>query len=52
MVLELPMNDFIAKYEKPASKVLKQRNIRSTIPERYARLFKDLLEREGQENII
>jgi hypothetical protein len=35
MVLELPEKDFIAKHEKFKSKVQNQRNLRSTIPDRY-----------------
>ena len=53
MILELRMNDFISKYEKTAGKgIMKQRNIRVTIPERYSRMFKDLLEREADQKIL
>lgn len=52
MVIELPLVDFISKYEKLGSKVQNQRNIRSTIPERYCGLIKALCERGLDEKLL
>lgn len=51
MVIELPLVDFISKYEKFSSKVQNERNIRSTIPERYCGLIKALSER-GLDDVL
>lgn len=52
MIIELPLVDYISKYEKFASKVQTQRNIRSTIPERYCGLLKALCERSLDQRVL
>ena len=46
MVLDLPIKDFLLKHEKCTSKALQARNLRSSIPERYGKMLKDLSERK------
>jgi len=45
IVIELPVTDFIIKYEKSTSKALKSRNSRSSIPSHLIFMFKNLKER-------
>jgi hypothetical protein len=52
MVIDLPIKDFLLKHEKSSSRVLNQRNLRSTIPERYSKMLKDLLERKVNEKLV
>jgi len=52
MVIELPLIDYISKYEKFDSKVQNQRNVRSTIPERYCGLVKALSERDLDGKVL
>ena len=52
MVIDLPIKDFVLKHEKSSSRVLNQRNLRSTIPERYSKMLKDLSERIVDERLL
>mmetsp|Transcript_1951 Transcript_1951/g.2844 ORF Transcript_1951/g.2844 Transcript_1951/m.2844 type:complete len:255 (-) Transcript_1951:3775-4539(-) len=51
-ILSLPATDFLSKYQKGKSKIQTQRNIRSTIPERFSKFLSDLLERGPHEKIV
>ena len=42
----LPLEDFITSYKKFRTKAQNERNIRSTIPLRFAKMLKDLAKRD------
>jgi hypothetical protein len=52
MVIELPLNDYVIKYEKLSSEALNYRNIRQLIPENMFRMLKNLVERELEPSIL
>lgn len=52
MVLDLPIKDYLLKHEKCPSKALQARNLRSSIPERYGKMLKDLSERKIDSRIM
>ena len=46
IVLELPLNDFLNKYEKSKNEAFEKRNTRELIPANYCRMFKNLGDRD------
>ena len=52
MVLDLPIKDYLLKHEKCPSDALLARNLRSSIPERYGKMLKDLSDRKIDSRIM
>lgn len=52
MVLELPINDFLNKYEKSKSEAFALRNVRENIPVNFCRMLKNLSEREANPEVM
>ena len=52
MVIELPINDYISKYEKSASKAIEIRNVRATIPQNLIVMVRNLKERNLDSKLL
>ena len=53
LIIEIPIKDYVAKYEKHAGgKLVNQRNVRRTIPEKYAAFVNDVLTKLENPQII
>ena len=52
MVIELPLNDFVVKYEKLSSEALNYRNVRQMIPENLYRMLKNLIDRDIDQSLL